>query len=147
MILSENNDKLHKYALNAKQKPDHLDLISMSSDMICAMLSNGSLEHDAIDTTFISSYNQLKSAVDSLSIETSVSLDPKKVVCLICGAKVVILKKHLKKHGLTLDQYKEIYGAKVATIPTAYSEERRKLATDLQLGKKDRFKKVAIASK
>jgi predicted transcriptional regulator len=72
-----------------------------------------------------------------VSVRTSVKQDY--IICLVCGAKVKTLKRHLMSaHGLDPRAYRERYSLKrdyPMTAP-AYSEKRSKMARDLGLGRK-----------
>jgi predicted transcriptional regulator len=67
------------------------------------------------------------------------SVRPDYLVCLVCGAKVKTLKRHLTSaHALTPAQYRERYDLKrdyPMTAP-AYSEKRSAMAKTLGLGRK-----------
>lgn len=54
------------------------------------------------------------------------------------GRRYKTLKRHLSKHGLTIQQYREKWGlpADYPSTAPAYSEQRSKLAKDSGLGKK-----------
>ncbi len=61
------------------------------------------------------------------------------VVCLDCGFRAVILRRHIRvQHGLTPDEYRHRWGLKDnhALIAPAYSERRSSLAKELGLGRK-----------
>jgi predicted transcriptional regulator len=59
-------------------------------------------------------------------------------VCLICGKKQKLLKRHLAvEHDLTPNQYRETFGLK-SEYPMAapnYAERRRELALKIGLGR------------
>jgi predicted transcriptional regulator len=61
------------------------------------------------------------------------------VVCLECGFRAVILRRHIRvQHGLTPNEYRHRWGLKdnhALTAP-AYSERRSSLAKELGLGRK-----------
>jgi predicted transcriptional regulator len=61
------------------------------------------------------------------------------VVCLDCGFRAVILRRHIRvQHGLTPDEYRHRWGLKNNHPLTApiYSERRSTLAKELGLGRK-----------
>ena len=65
---------------------------------------------------------------------------PNHILSLIDGKPYKALKRHLSKHGLTPDQYRERYNLKAdypMTAP-AYSEQRRAMAHKIGLGAKGR---------
>jgi predicted transcriptional regulator len=66
------------------------------------------------------------------------SVRPDHLVCLICGKKQKLLKRHLAvEHELTPDQYRETFGLK-PDYPMAapkYAQQRRELAMKIGLGR------------
>jgi predicted transcriptional regulator len=66
------------------------------------------------------------------------SVRPDHLVCLICGKKQKLLKRHLAvEHELTPDQYREIFRLKSDYPMTApnYARQRRELALSIGLGR------------
>jgi predicted transcriptional regulator len=66
------------------------------------------------------------------------SVRPDHLVCLVCGRKQKLLKRHLAvEHELTPNQYRETFGLK-PDYPMAapnYTEQRRELALSIGLGR------------
>jgi predicted transcriptional regulator len=66
------------------------------------------------------------------------SVRPDHLVCLICGKKQKLLKRHLAvEHELTPNQYRETFGLK-PDYPMAapnYTQQRRELALSIGLGR------------
>jgi predicted transcriptional regulator len=66
------------------------------------------------------------------------SIRPDHLVCLICGKKQKLLKRHLAvEHELTPNQYRETFGLK-SDYPMAapnYARQRRELAIAIGLGR------------
>jgi predicted transcriptional regulator len=66
------------------------------------------------------------------------SLRPDHLVCLICGKKQKLLKRHLAtEHELPPNQYRETFGLK-SDYPMAapnYAQQRRELALSIGLGR------------
>jgi predicted transcriptional regulator len=66
------------------------------------------------------------------------SIRPDHLVCLICGRKQKLLKRHLAvEHELTPNQYREAFGLK-SDYPMAapnYTQQRRELALSIGLGR------------
>ncbi len=60
------------------------------------------------------------------------------IVSLIDGRPYKTLRRHLSKHGLTPDDYRQRYGLKAdyPMVAPAYAETRRDLATKIGLGRK-----------
>jgi predicted transcriptional regulator len=66
------------------------------------------------------------------------SVRPDHLVCLICGKKQKVLKRHLAtEHELTPDQYRETFGLKFDYPMAApnYAQQRRELALSIGLGR------------
>jgi predicted transcriptional regulator len=78
------------------------------------------------------------------------SVRPDHLVCLICGKKQKLLKRHLAvEHDLTPNQYRESFGLK-PDYPMAapnYAQQRRELAVKIGLGqpRKERRGRKSIA--
>ena len=66
------------------------------------------------------------------------SVRPDHLVCLICGKKQKLLRRHLAvEHQLTPNQYRETFGLK-SDYPMAapnYAQQRRELALSIGLGR------------
>ena len=66
------------------------------------------------------------------------SVRPDHLVCLICGKKQKLIKRHLAvEHDLTPNQYRETFGLK-PDYPMAapnYAQQRRELAVKIGLGR------------
>ncbi|MFN2267508.1 MAG: MucR family transcriptional regulator [Desulfonatronovibrio sp.] len=76
---------------------------------------------------------------DEPAVDPKKSIREKSIVCLECGKQFkVITKKHLAKHDLTPEQYKEKWGLKKNTslVAKSLARERRKKMQDMQLWKK-----------
>ena len=69
------------------------------------------------------------------------SIRPDHLVCLICGKKQKLLKRHLAvEHDLTPNQYRETFGLK-SEYPMAapnYAQQRKELALKIGLGRPKR---------
>jgi predicted transcriptional regulator len=79
-------------------------------------------------------------AVDKLEPVVSVrrSVRPDHLVCLICGRKQKLLKRHLAvEHELTPSQYRETFGLKpdYPMVAPNYAQQRRELAVKIGLGR------------
>jgi predicted transcriptional regulator len=67
------------------------------------------------------------------------SVKPEAIVCLVCGTKNKMLKRHLQTaHGLTPAEYRAEFGLKAdyPMVAPNYSEQRRSLAHSIGLGRK-----------
>jgi predicted transcriptional regulator len=80
--------------------------------------------------------NGLKKPEPAVSVRRSIR--PDHLVCLICGKKQKLLKRHLAvEHELTPNQYRETFGLK-SDYPMAapnYARQRRELALSIGLGR------------
>jgi predicted transcriptional regulator len=65
---------------------------------------------------------------------------PDHIISMIDGKPYRSLKRHLGRHGLTPDQYRQRYGLKAdyPMVAPAYSEQRRAMAHKIGLGAKAR---------
>ncbi|HSC08497.1 MAG TPA: MucR family transcriptional regulator [Steroidobacteraceae bacterium] len=65
------------------------------------------------------------------------SIRPDHLVCLMCGKKQKLLKRHLAvEHELTPNQYRETFGLKpdYSMVAPNYAQQRRELALKIGLG-------------
>ncbi|HZF93874.1 MAG TPA: MucR family transcriptional regulator [Allosphingosinicella sp.] len=69
------------------------------------------------------------------------------IISMIDGKPYKSLKRHLSRHGLTPDQYRQRYGLKTdyPMVAPSYSEVRRDMAKKIGLGSKGRAAKAAGA--
>lgn len=77
----------------------------------------------------------------AVSIAESIS-NPEYILSMITGEKMKTLARHLKRHGLDAQGYRELYGLPddYPMVAPAYSELRRAVARKLELGKIGRAK-------
>ena len=72
------------------------------------------------------------------------SVRPDHLVCLICGKKQKLLKRHLAvEHELTPNQYRDSFGLKPEYPMAApnYAQQRRELAVKIGLGRPKRARR------
>jgi predicted transcriptional regulator len=72
-------------------------------------------------------------------VSVRASIKPEYIVCMECGAKQRMLKRHLMTaHSMTPDQYRTDYGLprEYPMVAPNYSEQRRSLAHAIGLGRK-----------
>jgi predicted transcriptional regulator len=123
-------------------------LITFTSDIVAAHVSNNSVSADELSTLISSVYGALAglgapAAVVEAPPEPAVSIrssvKPDHIVCLEDGKKLKMLKRHLMTHyNLTPDQYRARWGlaADYPMVAPNYAEKRRELAKKIGLGRK-----------
>ncbi|KUO56629.1 MAG: transcriptional regulator [Sphingomonadales bacterium BRH_c3] len=122
-------------------------LITLTSDIVAAHVSNNSVAVDDVPSLISNVFVALSSLgggatvaearpEPAVSIRASVKKDH--VVCLDCGKKMKMLKRHLStEHGMTPDEYRARWelGPDYPLVAPNYAETRRKLAKQIGLGK------------
>jgi predicted transcriptional regulator len=124
-------------------------VITLTADIVSAHVSNNSVAVGDL-TALISSVH---AALTALGLEATApaearrepavtvrsSVKPEAIVCLVCGTKNKMLKRHLHTaHGLTPAEYRAEFGLKAdyPMVAPNYSEQRRSLAHSIGLGRK-----------
>lgn len=123
-------------------------LITLTSDIVAAHVSNNPVQVDDVPSLINNIFNAL-SALGSDASPAEVRPDPavsvrnsvKKdhIVCLDCGKKMKMLKRHLStEHNLTPDEYRARWelGPDYPVVAPNYAETRRDLAKKIGLGRK-----------
>lgn len=123
-------------------------LITLTSDIVAAHVSNNSVAVDEVPTLISNVYNALSGLgtgdgaaeevpEPAVSIRSSVKKDH--LVCLECGKKMKMLKRHLStEHGMTPDEYRTRWNlsADYPMVAPDYAATRRDLAVKIGLGRK-----------
>ena len=123
-------------------------LITLTSDIVAAHVSNNSVAVGDLPTLITHVYNALASLGEAepevetppepaVSIRSSVK--PDHIVCLEDGKKLKMLKRHLMTHyNLTPEQYRARWNlpADYPMVAPDYAEKRRELAKKIGLGRK-----------
>jgi predicted transcriptional regulator len=123
-------------------------LITLTADIVAAHVSNNSVAvsdipnliasvHGALAAIGSPASTTLPPAEPAVSVRSSVK--PDFIVCLDCGKKNKMLKRHLMTaHGLEIDQYKARWGlsADYPLVAPNYATVRRELALKIGLGRK-----------
>lgn len=123
-------------------------LITLTSDIVAAHVSNNNVAVDEVPMLISNVYGALAglgtdTAQEEPTPEPAVSLraSVKKdhIVCLDCGKKMKMLKRHLMtEHGMTVDEYRQRWnlGTDYPMVAPDYAETRRDLAKKIGLGRK-----------
>ncbi|MDT9013405.1 MAG: hypothetical protein RL671_903 [Pseudomonadota bacterium] len=124
-------------------------LITLTSDIVAAHVSNNSVSVDDVPTLITKVYGALaelgqtaapvveEAPKPAVSIRASVK--PDHIVCLEDGVKLKMLKRHLMTHyNMTPDQYRTRWNlpADYPMVAPDYAEKRRELAKKIGLGRK-----------
>ena len=122
-------------------------LITLTSEIVTAHVANNNVAVDDVPVLIGNVYNALaglgerqlveEAPQPAVSVRASVKSDH--LVCLDCGKKMKMLKRHLMtEHGLTTDEYRERWnlGADYPMVASNYAERRRELAVKIGLGRK-----------
>ena len=123
-------------------------LITLTSDIVAAHVSNNGVAVEDVPTLIVNVYGALASlghaapAVEALpepAVSIRASIKPDYIVCLEDGKKLKMLKRHLMTHyNLTPDQYRARWGlsSDYPMVAPNYAEKRRELAKKIGLGRK-----------
>jgi predicted transcriptional regulator len=123
--------------------------IELSSQIVTSYIANNPLPAvdlpSLIQTVYQALTDSLAEAEDSkeervkpiVSVRSSVKRDH--IVCLVCGKKVKVLKRHLSTaHNLTPEEYKRRFRLPkdYPLVAPDYAETRTRLAKQIGLGRK-----------
>ncbi|MGQ7829522.1 MucR family transcriptional regulator [Altererythrobacter sp. Z27] len=122
-------------------------LITLTSDIVAAHVSNNNVGVEDVPSLITNVFAALSSLgggmpaqeerpEPAVSVRSSVKKDH--IVCLDCGKKMKMLKRHLStEHGMTPEQYKARWelGPDYPLVAPDYADTRRKLAKQIGLGK------------
>jgi predicted transcriptional regulator len=123
-------------------------LITLTSDIVAAHVSNNSVSVDDLPSLITNVYGALsglgqaapvveKAPEPAVSIRASVK--PDHIVCLEDGKKLKMLKRHLMTHyNMTPEQYRQRWNlpADYPMVAPNYAAKRRDLAKKIGLGRK-----------
>ncbi len=123
-------------------------LITLTSDIVAAHVSNNSVTVDDLPSLISNVYGALSSlggtnVVEEEKPEPAVSIrasiKPDYIVCLEDGKKLKMLKRHLMTHyNMTPEEYRARWNlpADYPMVAPNYAEKRRELAKKIGLGRK-----------
>lgn len=123
-------------------------LITLTSDIVAAHVSNNSVAVDDISTLISNVYSALSSLDGAgateearpdpaVSVRASVKKDH--IICLDCGKKMKMLKRHLStEHDMTPEEYRQRWdlSSDYPMVAPEYADTRRDLAKKIGLGRK-----------
>ena len=125
-------------------------LLTLTADIVAAHVSNNSVAVNDLPTliqnvhqalTGISSSQAASEEKQEPKVSIRSSVKPDYVVCLECGKRQKMLKRHLMtSHAMTPSEYREKWGlsSDYPMVAPNYAEQRRKLAKSIGLGTKRR---------
>jgi predicted transcriptional regulator len=125
-------------------------LLTLTADIVAAHVSNNSVAvndipnliqnvHQAL--TGISASNAATEEKPEPKVSIRSSVKPEFIVCLECGKKQKMLKRHLMtNHEMTPPEYRQKWGlsSDYPMVAPNYAEQRRTLAKSIGLGTKRR---------
>lgn len=127
---------------------DHSELLSLTSDIVAAHVSNNAVsttELPSLIETVFAKLSQLGSAPAEPVVEQKPAVPIKKsvhddyLVCLEDGNKLKMLKRHLKTaYDMTPEEYRAKWGLTpdYPMVAPSYARKRRELAKKIGLGRK-----------
>lgn len=134
--------------MDATQADMNEMLITLTSDIVAAHVSNNSVSVDDVAGLISNVYGALAglgqpvTVVETLpepAVSIRASIKPDYIVCLEDGKKLKMLKRHLMTHyNMTPDQYRARWSlpADYPMVAPNYAERRRELAVKIGLGRK-----------
>jgi predicted transcriptional regulator len=123
-------------------------LITLTSDIVAAHLSNNNVDIEAVPGLITNVYNALSGLGEEAEVEEErpepavsirASVKPDYIVCLEDGKKLKMLKRYLRTNfDMTPEEYRARWGlpADYPMVAPNYAEKRRDLAKKIGLGRK-----------
>jgi|SRR5438309_4343389 len=136
------------------------DLVTLTADIVAAHVSNNNVGVGGLGNLIENVHRALAALASpppaaepekkkpAVSIRASVK--PDYLVCMECGSRHKLLKRHLATaHGMTPQQYRADHGlpADYPVVAPNYSEARREFAHSIGLGRKGGRKRASSTSK
>lgn len=125
-------------------------LLTLTADIVAAHVSNNSVAVNDL-SNLIQNVHQALSGISARraggedkpepKVSIRASVKPDYIVCLECGKRQKMLKRHLMtNHGMTPAEYRQKWSlsADYPMVAPNYAEQRRKLAKSIGLGTKRR---------
>jgi predicted transcriptional regulator len=132
------------------EQNNHYDLLSLTTEIVSAYLSNNSVNQNDIPSLIEHTYKTLANVetegVSSAerpqpAVPIKRSITPDYIICLEDGKKLKMLKRHLKTaYDMTPEEYRERWGlpADYPMVAPNYARQRSRLAKDIGLGTRGR---------
>lgn len=123
-------------------------LITLTSDIVAAHLSNNNVDVDAVPGLITNVYGALSGLGDPTPVEEErpepavsirASIKPDYIVCLEDGKKLKMLKRYLRtNYDMTPEEYRARWGlpSDYPMVAPNYAAKRRDLAKKIGLGRK-----------
>lgn len=124
-------------------------LVELTADIVAAHVTNNNVSVGDMTALVQRIYEALSSltpgsddgkrAAKTPIVSARASIKPDYIVCMECGGKHKMLKRHLMNaHNMTPAQYRADYGLPrdYPMVAPNYSEQRRKLAHSIGLGRR-----------
>ncbi len=132
------------------EEPKPSELLSLTSNIVAAHVSNNSVPVADLSTLIRDVYNTLAGVggaapkaeerpVPAVAVKKSVA--PDHIICLEDGKKLKMLKRHLKTaYNMTPEEYREKWGlpADYPMVAPNYAKQRSRLAKQIGLGTRAR---------
>lgn len=122
-------------------------LLELTADIVGAHVSNNTVEANKLPDLITSVFASLSSlgapqpaappAKPQPVVSVRSSIKPDHIVCLVCGSKNKMLKRHLSTaHQMTPAEYREAFSLRsnYPMVAADYAETRRDLAKKIGLG-------------
>lgn len=123
-------------------------LITLASDIVAAHVGNNQVAIDEVPVLIEAVFGTLSGLGSAQggepprpepAVSLRASVNPDYVVCLDCGRKMKVLKRHLSTdHGLSAREYRERWGLRAdhPLVAPKYAKKRQTLAKKIGLGRK-----------
>lgn len=129
-------------------------IIERTADVVMAFVASHATDRTALPELIASvgaAFDQLQNPKPKEAAKPEPAVDPSKsvkndhIVSLIDGKRYKMLKRHLSTHGLTPDEYREMFGlpASYPMVAPDYTAKRVAIAKAHGLGRKPEDRSVA----
>jgi predicted transcriptional regulator len=130
------------------QSVDRSELLALTAEIVAAHVGNNAIAGTEVGALIQSVFDTLRGlATDEQAVPVELtpavpikrSVTDDAIVCLECGKKLKMLKRHLTTdHGLTPEQYRARWGLRpdYPMVAPTYSAQRQALAKQIGLGRK-----------